>query len=77
MSRYVPVEGFSGLVRDTQSNALINTNAEEIAQAREAKRLRREQVAKQKLVEERLSDLESDVRDIKEGIQLLLSKTYK
>ena len=77
MSRYVPVEGFSGLVRDTQSNALINTNAEEIAQAREAKRLRREQAAKQKLVEERLSDLESDVRDIKEGIQLLLSKTYK
>ncbi len=40
MSKYVPVKGHSGLVRDTETNALINVNAPEIEQARERKRLK-------------------------------------
>ena len=41
MSRYVPVKGHSGLVRDTESNALINVDKSAIQHAREKKELRR------------------------------------
>ena len=48
MSRYIPVKGYSGLVRDTETNAIINTDRSAIQRAREQKELR-----KMKRVEER------------------------
>lgn len=39
MSKYVPVKGYSGLVRDTQSNALINVDTAEIEQAQTTQKI--------------------------------------
>jgi predicted amino acid racemase len=74
MSRYIPVQGHSSLVRDLETNALINTNSAEIAQARERKRIRKQ---KEQELSERITALEADMSEIKQGIQLLISKTYK
>ena len=72
MSRYVKVEGFSDLVRDTQSNAILNLNAEEIELARERKRLNKLKRENQKSLEQKVEKLEDDLSEIKTSINLLL-----
>jgi|TARA_X000001316_G_C918711_1_gene32850 hypothetical protein len=68
MSNYVKVEGKFGLVRDSRSGAIINTNKKEIAQARSRKKLWKAQ-------QEEISDLKNDVSLMKEMlIQLLEDK---
>ena len=77
MSRYVPVEGHPGLVRDTTSGAILNTNRSAIQAAKEKKRLRLEREKQQKIDKDRLESLESDISEIKEALKLLLQKTHK
>ena len=77
MSRYVPVKGHSGLVRDTYSNALINTNAQEIEQARERKRLRQLEKAKKQSLEEKVETIEKDLDEIKSMLKDLIHNSYK
>ena len=77
MSRYVPVKGHSGLVRDTYSNALINTNAQEIEQARERKRLRQLEKAQKQSLEEKVETIEKDLDEIKSMLKDLIHNSYK
>jgi hypothetical protein len=74
MSRYVQVEGYSGLVRDTESNAIINTNAEEIELARERKRLAKSKREQDDLLHQKVECLESELSDIKGMLQTLINK---
>ena len=74
MSRYVPVEGFSGLVRDNESNAILNVNHEEIELARERKRLSKLKRQQEMQLKEKVESLESDVNDIKKSLDLILEK---
>ena len=74
MSRYVPVEGFSGLVRDTQSNAVLNLNSEEIELARERKRLAKLKREQQQDLQTRVDTLESDISEIKNLLAQILNK---
>lgn len=67
--RYVPVEGFTGLVRDTQTNAIHNTDRDAIEQARESKRLRQLKKQKAKALEERVTNLENELALLKEHIK--------
>ena len=59
MSKYVPVKGYSGLVRDTQSNALINVDTAEIEQARQRKRLRIEKRKEESDLKTRVENVEN------------------
>ncbi len=77
MSRYVPVKGHSGLVRDTYSNALINTNAQEIEQARERKRLRQLEKAQKQSLEQKVETIEKDLDEIKSMLKDLIHNSYK
>jgi len=77
MSRYVPVKGHSGLVRDMKTNALINTNAEEIEQARERKRLRKLEKAQKQSLEQKVETIEKDLDEIKSMLNHLIHKSYK
>ena len=45
MSKFLQVKGFSGLVRDKGSGAILNVNENEIAQAIESKQNRRKKEA--------------------------------
>ena len=74
MTRYVKVEGHSGLVRDTQSNAILNVNTEEIELARERKRLSKLKSEKEKSLEEKVEKLENDMSSIKNSLDLILKK---
>jgi hypothetical protein len=77
MNKYVPVKGHSGLVRDTQSNALINIDAAQIEQARERKRL---QVLKRKEQEDlktRVENMETSLSEMKIMLKTLLDNSYK
>jgi len=64
---YVKVEGHPGLVRDTKTGAILNTNEQEIEAARARKRAWKE---KQKEVEE----LKSDVSELKGMMKQILEK---
>lgn len=74
MSRYVQVEGYTGLVRDSQSNAILNTNAEEIELARERKRLMKIRNQEEIELKNKIQSLEKDVGHIKDSIDLILQK---
>ena len=74
MSKYVPVKGHSGLVRDTESNALINLNAAEIEQARERKRLKIEKRQSEQSLKDKVEAIESEITEIKSMLKILINK---
>ena len=74
MTKYVPVKGHSGLVRDTESNALINLNASEIEQARERKRLKIEKRQDEMCLKSRVETMESELTEIKSMLKILINK---
>ena len=74
MNRYVPVKGHSGLVRDTETNALINVDKSAIQQAREKKELRRKKKREEQELKQRVSSLETDISDIKKMLEIVVSK---
>ena len=65
MNKYQRVEGSSSLVRDPRSGAIININKTEAAQARNRKKVWKEQ-------QEEISTLKDDVTLIKEMLSKLL-----
>jgi len=77
MSKYVPVKGYSGLVRDTETNALINVNSSEIEQARERKRLKLQKKEEEQTLKIRVKSIENDLTEIKSLLKALLENSYK
>ena len=77
MSKYVPVKGYSGLVRDTESNALINVDTAEIEQARQRKRLRIEKRKEESDLKTRVENVENTLTEIKTLLRTLLDNSYK
>ena len=75
MTRYVKVEGVPGLVRDIESNALINVNANEIELAQKQKRIREQSKAKYHKLEDTVETLQKDMCEIKEALAILLSRS--
>lgn len=74
MSRYVPVKGHSGLVRDTESNALINVDKTAIERAREKKEAKRKKRQEEIKLKQRVASLESDISEIKTMLKAVLTK---
>ena len=75
MTRYVKVEGVPGLVRDTVSGALINVNHAEIELAQERKRLRNIKRQEEANIRDSVTSLQKDMEEIKEALNLLLSRS--
>jgi hypothetical protein len=74
MSRYVPVKGHSGLVRDTESNALINVDKTAIERARGKKEAKRKKRQEEMELKQRVVSLESDISEIKTMLKAVLTK---
>ena len=73
MSNYIPVEGNSDLVRDPNTDQIINTNESEYQQyiaRRKRKKLEKE---KSLSVEEDLANLKSELSEIKSLLKELVN----
>jgi len=72
MEHYLKVSGHENLVRDTSSNAIINTNVAEYEQyiaRRKAKEEEKQLIAKQA---EEINNIKSDISEIKQMLHLLM-----
>lgn len=65
MSDYVKVEGHSYLMRDGQSGAIINTNVNEMTQARIRK-------AQQKKQQNEIKELRSELQEMKQLLNKMI-----
>jgi|SaaInl3SG_22_DNA_1037383.scaffolds.fasta_scaffold156306_2 hypothetical protein len=63
----INVEGHPGLVRDTNSGAILNINSNEIQSARERKQLRKQK-------DQEFENLKNEVSEIKELLLKLVEK---
>lgn len=77
IDNYVPVEGYPHLVRDTESNTIINTNRAGIRSAKQKQKIRREKELQEMTQRNRLDNLEKDISEIKRSLELLISNMHK
>jgi hypothetical protein len=70
MSNYIKVKDHPDLVRDRNSNAILNNDAEALNKYREE----RERLLKVKNAVNEVETLRNDVNEIKEMLQLLLKR---
>lgn len=71
MTDLLEVKGYPGLVRDPDTNAILNVDVQAIELARAKKLARQEKKNKDDQLETRLSGLENDMKDIKDLLTLL------
>lgn len=74
MSDYIPVDGDPSFARSRVSGVLNNINKEEIAMAKERKRLRLLEKADQNNLKESVSKLEDDISEIKSILSQIAEK---
>ena len=67
MKDYIEINGQPGLVRDTNSGAILNINSNEIEAARERKALRKQK-------DQEFENLKNEVSEIKELLLKLVEK---
>ena len=65
MNKYEKVEGNNYLVRDPQSQAILNTDHESFEVARQAKKLRKEKLEQQDQMKNDIEGLKQDMKEIK------------
>ena len=71
MARFLKVEGYNSLVRDTSSNAIVSTSKSEYKMYMDRCRKREEQADKIRNVVKEINNLKQELRDIK---QLIVKK---
>lgn len=67
MRKFLKVEGSQTLVRDTSSNAILNTDTATIAAAREAKKFRKSR-------DNEIKELKNELQEMKDLIKQLIEK---
>tara|TARA_R110000772_G_scaffold89672_4_gene185688 strand:+ start:790 stop:1017 length:228 start_codon:yes stop_codon:yes gene_type:complete len=71
MRDLIEVRGYPGLVRDTETNAILTVDVKKVELARAKKLARQKQSQNQELMETRLSRMETDMKEIKDLLTLL------
>ena len=71
MRDLIEVRGYPGLVRDTETNAILTVDVRKVELARAKKLARQKQSQNQELTETRLSRMETDMKEIKDLLKLL------
>lgn len=74
MTRYAKVEGFSDLVKDTQTNTILNLNREEIELARQRKLANQKKKQETENLKETVNGLKTEVEEIKQMLMLIVNK---
>jgi len=70
----IPVEGYENLARDPKSGAILNINKLEIENARVQKEIRKKRLEEQEKLKETVSQLETDVKEIKSLLSQIAEK---
>ena len=65
MEQYQKVQGHNNLVRDKKTGTILNTNKNEIVQARKLKETRQREKQKIESLTEEVSNLKQDIDEIK------------
>ena len=73
MSNFIPVEGNSDLVRDPNTDQIINTNASAYQQYISRREQRKREKEKSLTVEEDLANLKSELSEIKSLLKELVN----
>ena len=73
MSNFIPVEGNSDLVRDPNTDQIINTNASAYQQYISRRELRKREKEKSLNVEEDIANLKSELSEIKSLLKELVN----
>tara|TARA_B100001939_G_scaffold272058_1_gene239796 strand:- start:811 stop:1050 length:240 start_codon:yes stop_codon:yes gene_type:complete len=73
MSKKVEVEGYSGLVRDQSTNAIINSNVSEYQNYLRMKSKKDEENLRVLDMEEDLTKLKSDIEELKQLLRSLVN----
>ena len=63
--RFLKVRGHEGLVKDTETGAILNINRNEIVKAKERKKLRRQKESEYQVMKQDVNDLKKDMNEIK------------
>ena len=71
---YIKVEGYNNLVRDTRSNAIVNSNKSEFQMYMKRHKERNEQADKMRNVCKEINNLKSELREIKGLLTKVLDK---
>ena len=72
--KYTKVQDHSGLVRDNETNAVINTNMNEYNNYLNASRIKRQEKEKINAIEEQVNELKNDINEIKSLLIKLIDK---
>ena len=70
----IPVDGYSGLVRDPKSKAIININSIDIEKAKLIKMQRRKVIRDNENLQTEVKTLQNEVTDIKIILNKILEK---
>ena len=73
MSNFIPVEGSNDLVRDNNTNQIINTNESEYQQYITRRQKRKSEKEKALTVEQDLANLKSELGEIKSLLKELVN----
>jgi len=71
---YVKVKDHDGLVRDTNTGAVLNINSIEIQAARERKALRQKKKEEEQQLRQTVDDLKDEISEIKSMISMIAEK---
>ena len=69
MSEFIKVEGHTSLIRDVNSNAIINTNKSEYQLYMQRRKAREKQSDELRGAVKEINNLKKDIREIKELIK--------
>lgn len=72
MNKFIKVENNPGLVRDAESNAIINVDEEGYKAYKRNKQSIKQKLFQEQAKEARINKLESDVSDLKAGVAKIL-----
>jgi hypothetical protein len=68
------VEGFSNLVRDKKTNAILNLDSRAIEEAKLRKKLRSEKREEEEHYKQKIENMQSDISEIKQALDTLLKR---
>jgi len=75
INHYARVEGHSNLIRDLNSNAIINTDSNELVQYNKMKQNKESQLKRLSNIESEMSELKSSIDEIKQLLRSIKNET--
>ncbi len=70
---YTKIEGHPNLIRNTESQSIVNTNSEEYSRYLSTLKIKQKDKTKVEVLERDLNDIKEEINQVKEMLQKLLN----